>query len=398
MWRVSSLSLSLPFSLPISLFAQGAVIGIDDEDDSTFTITVDQKTFHFQGKTFPPPHPFSFCTLILTPVHPQPVSFLCAFQPLCIHPCCSFAPSHSLPLSPPLKDLDWSAVIPGNTCTQAFTQFESVRRASELFASPSSGKLDWFTLSGHEKELWIICSTASWADTIRTEGVSLSPHHSVFSTVAEEQDRCLCVSAVEPLGIIREYCWARGWAQVSAACCCWLSSAAAVVFCLTTRHLTGTGLTHSQQSSPSTCPANHSFFFGRKLSSTPQTSFFILSARSLTYRHHLFSPLHLSFHLCICIHLVLPHFVNTEPTHTSPPPPPPCLISLLRVTSHSSMGLQLPSPSSCPLPCLCFEAVCCGSTNGRVRRKRCTSLGMHARQPWAEEARGVVDCLSLRSQ
>jgi len=28
---------------------QGAVIGIDDEDDSTFTITVDQKTFHFQG-------------------------------------------------------------------------------------------------------------------------------------------------------------------------------------------------------------------------------------------------------------------------------------------------------------------------------------------------------------
>ncbi|CAH6790654.1 Osbpl9 [Phodopus roborovskii] len=29
---------------------RGAVIGIDDEDDSTFTITVDQKTFHFQGE------------------------------------------------------------------------------------------------------------------------------------------------------------------------------------------------------------------------------------------------------------------------------------------------------------------------------------------------------------
>uniref|UniRef100_A0A915KFF0 Uncharacterized protein n=1 Tax=Romanomermis culicivorax TaxID=13658 RepID=A0A915KFF0_ROMCU len=27
----------------------GAVIGIDDEDDSTFTITVDQKMFHFQA-------------------------------------------------------------------------------------------------------------------------------------------------------------------------------------------------------------------------------------------------------------------------------------------------------------------------------------------------------------
>uniref|UniRef100_A0A8C5BTM4 PH domain-containing protein n=1 Tax=Gadus morhua TaxID=8049 RepID=A0A8C5BTM4_GADMO len=29
---------------------RGTVIGIDDEDDSTFTITVDQKTFHFQGE------------------------------------------------------------------------------------------------------------------------------------------------------------------------------------------------------------------------------------------------------------------------------------------------------------------------------------------------------------
>uniref|UniRef100_A0A8D8WKR0 Oxysterol-binding protein-related protein 9 n=1 Tax=Cacopsylla melanoneura TaxID=428564 RepID=A0A8D8WKR0_9HEMI len=29
---------------------KGAVIGIDDQDDSTFTITVDSKTFHFQAK------------------------------------------------------------------------------------------------------------------------------------------------------------------------------------------------------------------------------------------------------------------------------------------------------------------------------------------------------------
>ena len=28
--------------------AAGAVVGIDDEDDSTFTVTVDNKTFHFQ--------------------------------------------------------------------------------------------------------------------------------------------------------------------------------------------------------------------------------------------------------------------------------------------------------------------------------------------------------------
>ena len=36
--------------ISLSYFEQGAVIGIDDEDDSTFTITVDQKTFHFQGR------------------------------------------------------------------------------------------------------------------------------------------------------------------------------------------------------------------------------------------------------------------------------------------------------------------------------------------------------------
>ena len=30
---------------------KGAVIGIDDEDDSTFTITVDGKTFHFQARS-----------------------------------------------------------------------------------------------------------------------------------------------------------------------------------------------------------------------------------------------------------------------------------------------------------------------------------------------------------
>lgn len=29
---------------------RGALIGIDDEDDATFTITVDGKTFHFQAQ------------------------------------------------------------------------------------------------------------------------------------------------------------------------------------------------------------------------------------------------------------------------------------------------------------------------------------------------------------
>ena len=31
---------------------RGALIGIDDEDDSTFTITVDNKTFHFQVRFY----------------------------------------------------------------------------------------------------------------------------------------------------------------------------------------------------------------------------------------------------------------------------------------------------------------------------------------------------------
>lgn len=30
---------------------RGAIIGIDDQDVNTFTITVDQKTFHFQVST-----------------------------------------------------------------------------------------------------------------------------------------------------------------------------------------------------------------------------------------------------------------------------------------------------------------------------------------------------------
>lgn len=32
---------------------KNAQVGINDEDDSTFTITVDSKIFHFQGKHIP---------------------------------------------------------------------------------------------------------------------------------------------------------------------------------------------------------------------------------------------------------------------------------------------------------------------------------------------------------
>uniref|UniRef100_A0A8C4P0T9 Oxysterol-binding protein n=1 Tax=Dicentrarchus labrax TaxID=13489 RepID=A0A8C4P0T9_DICLA len=49
----------LDYNAGLLSYYTGAVIGIDDEDDSTFTITVDQKTFHFQGKL----SHFSFCPL-----------------------------------------------------------------------------------------------------------------------------------------------------------------------------------------------------------------------------------------------------------------------------------------------------------------------------------------------
>ncbi|KAA8589640.1 hypothetical protein FQN60_013005 [Etheostoma spectabile] len=83
---------------------RGAVIGIDDEDDSTFTITVDQKTFHFQ---------------VLFP-------------------------------SPPFKDLDWSALMPGNACTQASTQGAVQYNADTLFypITPPARDAD-------EREKWI---------------------------------------------------------------------------------------------------------------------------------------------------------------------------------------------------------------------------------------------------
>jgi hypothetical protein len=35
---------------------KGAVIGIDDQDVNTFTITVDHKTFHFQVSAFSRPN------------------------------------------------------------------------------------------------------------------------------------------------------------------------------------------------------------------------------------------------------------------------------------------------------------------------------------------------------
>ena len=45
---------------------RGALIGIDDEDDATFTITVDNKTFHFQVRKMLSVHALAFLTLFTT--------------------------------------------------------------------------------------------------------------------------------------------------------------------------------------------------------------------------------------------------------------------------------------------------------------------------------------------
>lgn len=77
-----------------SLVAQGAVIGIDDEDDSTFTITVDQKTFHFQGEGKGSYFALSPCSPYVLPSLGWVLSF--AFVPA-VH-----LLSHSLSLTPHL--------------------------------------------------------------------------------------------------------------------------------------------------------------------------------------------------------------------------------------------------------------------------------------------------------
>ncbi|MEQ2249509.1 hypothetical protein ILYODFUR_030022 [Ilyodon furcidens] len=58
------------------------------------------------------------------------------------------------------------------------------------------------------------------------------------------------------------------------------------------------------------------------------------------------------------------------------------------------MGPPSPSPPPCPVPCLCSEAVCCGSTNARVRRKACTSHGPNACQRRGRGYEGGDVCLS----
>lgn len=75
--------------------------------------------------------------------------------------------------------------------------------------------------------------------------------------------------------------------------------------------------------------------------------------------------------ICVFHHLFLIFLLLTpntkHPSNLSRTPPSCFLFVGSPTTVHGPPAL---SPSSCPLPCLCFEAVCSGSTSGRVRRKR----------------------------
>lgn len=78
---------------------------------------------------------------------------------------------------------------------------------------------------------------------------------------------------------------------------------------------------------------------------------------------------------CVCVHFPfytiqpLPHFSWGRGGH-----------------QPQSMGPRVLSPLPCPVPCLCSEAVCCGSTNARVRRKAHVLASPHAGSgPWLPE-------------
>lgn len=127
-------------------------------------------------------------------------------------------------------------------------------------------------------------------------------------------------------------------------------------------------------------PSRHPFppLWLGAVQSTPPTSFFSLSLHQVFTKHHFTSTSCLSLRLCpfpLKHHQPLPTFLvggGHQP---------------------QSMGPWVLSPLPCPVPCLCSEAVCCGSTNARVRRK-CMSCHPHVSSgPWLLSDRCGVVCL-----
>lgn len=111
--------------------------------------------------------------------------------------------------------------------------------------------------------------------------------------------------------------------------------------------------------SPPSRPANPFLLFDKELSSPLCRHSFLpyCCTKSLP-------NIHLSlfrFCPCICVYFP-PHHHTFTPFLGSP------------TTVHGPLA---PLTSPCPVPCLCSEAVCCGSTNARVRRKLRMSRSPH---------------------
>ncbi|CAH8670564.1 unnamed protein product [Schistosoma rodhaini] len=67
---------------------KNAQVGIDDEDDSTFTITVDHKTFHFQARNSDERQKWLDALQEARDLHTQNYALLNQTNRLLEHPCC----------------------------------------------------------------------------------------------------------------------------------------------------------------------------------------------------------------------------------------------------------------------------------------------------------------------
>lgn len=299
-----------------------------------------------------------------------------------LHPslfCCSFSHSLSHSSFPPHRLKTWISLLlyqETHAHAQASTQCRSL--SPILWTLCKLCEVELTRISIDKQDLFH-CKLDS-SETERASKGFFFP--SALPTVAEEEDCCLCLSAVEPLGIIREYCWME--AELRS-----LLFAAAVRPLLqrcrsslsSNQALHRDRIDSQQQHCPPPFLPTLLFFLtgSYPVLYTVDIPLTFYSTRSLN------NLLHLSF-ICLWICPFVSILPTSIPLHTSLPAP----FFHFPLEGHhqsQSMGLLPLSPPSCPLPCLCSEAVCCGSTNARVRRKLCTSHGLHAWQSWAKGSR-----------
>lgn len=349
-WRASLTDcprLSLPLSLfPLSppLLTQGAVIGIDDEDDSTFTITVDQKTFHFQGETY------LFCLFFIPSLLFAGISSLSGHTRLHSSPV-------SLPRSyPAFKRLGLVDTNTRNACMDTMSRMLHTGASFLWILFKHWSELLLISGDEHESGNNLFSSNPERKLSIFFFVSSLA-----FLAVAEEEDCFLCASAVEPRELNSAAAGRPLWMSLNDRIGSKLQPCLLfpVLLCLFDKDLA------------SPVYSRHLFILSFWQVFNPSTS----------------ASLHLCLPSSVFIFLLLTP--NTKHPSNLSRTPPSCFLFVGSPTPvHGPPAL---SPSSCPLPCLCFEAVCSGSTSGRVRRKR---AGLVACMPVLDEgSRGGAGCL-----